>query len=78
MYMGIKNKPIIKIEIQYLNKAYRIIKSYLMATEMLGHQLSQDDVKTFKYVKKRLIAYNKISKKSKYYNPEIESDDLIK
>ena len=70
--MGIKTKPQIKVDIEYLNQAYRIIKSYLMATEMLGHQLSQKDIRTYK-----LAAYERISKKSKYYKPEPESEELI-
>jgi hypothetical protein len=77
MYMGIKTKPQIKVDIEYLNQAYRIIKSYLMATEMLGHQSSQKDIRTYKYVKYRLAAYERISKKSKYYKPEPESEELI-
>jgi hypothetical protein len=48
-----------------------------MATEMLGHQLSQKDIRTYKYVKYRLAAYERISKKSKYYKPEPESEELI-
>jgi hypothetical protein len=75
--MGIKKKPQIKVDIEYLNQAYRIIKSYLMATEMLGHQLSQKDIRTYKYVKYRLLAYDRISKKSKYYKLETESEELI-
>lgn len=77
MYMGIKTKPQIKVDIKYLNQAYRIIKSYLMATEMLGHSLSQKDIKTYKYIKYRLAAYNRISRKLKYYKPEPESEELI-
>jgi hypothetical protein len=77
MYMAIKNKLQIKVETQYLNQVYRIIKSYLMATEMLGHQLSQQDIKTYKYIKRKLTAYNRMSKKSKYYKPEPESEELI-
>lgn len=75
--MGIKNKPQIKVEIEYLSQAYRIIKSYLMATEMLGHSLSQKDIKTYKYIKYRLAAYNRINRKLKYYKPEPESEELI-
>lgn len=73
--MEIKKKPEIKIEIEYLNQAYRIIKSYLMATEMLGHQLNQKDIQTYKYIKYRLRYYQR--KKSKYYKPETESEELI-
>ena len=77
MYMGIKNKPQIKVDIEYLNLAHRIIKSYLMATEMLGHQLSNRDIKTYKYIKHRLAAYDRISRKLKNYKPEPESEELI-
>ena len=75
--MGIKNKPQIKVDIEYLNLAHRIIKSYLMATEMLGHQLSDRDIKTYKYIKYRLAAYKRIGKRSKYYQPEQESEEII-
>ena len=44
---------------------------------MLGHQLSQKDIRTYKYVKYRLLAYDRISKKSKYYKLETESEELI-
>jgi len=77
MYMGIKKKAEIKIQIEYLNQAYRIIKSYLMATEMLGHQLSQKDIQTYKYIKYRLTYYQRINKRSKYYKPETENEELI-
>lgn len=75
--MAIKNKPNIKVEIEYLNQVYRIIKSYLMATEMLGHQLSQRDIQTYKYIKYRLVAFERINKRSKYYKSELESEELI-
>ena len=44
---------------------------------MLGHQLSHKDIQTYKYIKYRLIYYQRINKRSKYYKSETENEELI-
>ena len=71
MYMDQK----LKIKVTHINNAYKIIRSYLLTLEMMGHIApSRQDIKTYRYLRAVLKKYKKTWSTAKSYN-DVNFDD---
>ena len=65
----------LKIKVTHINNAYKIIRSYLLTLEMMGHMApSKQDVKTYRYLRAVLKKYKKTWSIAKSYN-DVNFDD---
>lgn len=76
----IKNYTEVKLNIEQVNNAYKIIRTYLLTCEMLNTKgINDNDLDTYRYLKSVLKKYKKTWQKSKlFYQINLtEKDDLI-
>ena len=65
----------LKIKVTHINNAYKIIRSYLLTLEMMGHMApSRQDIKTYRYLRAVLKKYKKTWSIAKSYN-DVNFDD---
>ena len=65
----------LKIKVTHINNAYKIIRSYLLTLEMMGHMApSRQDIKTYRYLRAVLKKYKKKWSTAKSYN-DVNFDD---
>ena len=65
----------LKIKVTHINNAYKIIRSYLLTLEMMGHMTpSRQDIKTYRYLRAVLKKYKKTWSTAKSYN-DVNFDD---
>ena len=65
----------LKIKVTHINNAYKIIRSYLLTLEMMGHMAtSKQDIKTYRYLRAVLKQYKKTWSTAKTYN-DVSFDD---
>ena len=65
----------LKIKVTHINNAYKIIRSYLLTLEMMGHMApSRQDIKTYRYLRAVLKKYKKTWSTAKSYN-DVNFDD---
>ena len=65
----------LKIKVTHINNAYKIIRSYLLTLEMMGHMApSRQDIKTYRYLRAVLKKYKKTWSTAKSYN-DVHFDD---
>jgi hypothetical protein len=65
----------LKIKVTHINNAYKIIRSYLLTLEMMGHMApSRQDIKIYRYLRAVLKKYKKTWSTAKSYN-DVNFDD---
>ena len=65
----------LKIKVTHINNAYKIIRSYLLTLEMMGHMAPlRQDIKTYRYLRAVLKKYKKTWSTAKSYN-DVNFDD---
>jgi hypothetical protein len=65
----------LKIKVTHINNAYKIIRSYLLTLEMMGHMApSRQDINTYRYLRAVLKKYKKTWSTAKSYN-DVNFDD---
>ena len=78
--MGKKQCVELKLKLNHINQAYKIIRSYLITCEMMGFKpTNSNEIETYRYFKSVLKKYKRALSKTKlFYKINFDEDeDLI-